>query len=52
MPPERWVGFVLIWAALVIFTADTVRSALILPRQSGRPATVSPIDMVSVKGRD
>ncbi|EUA61280.1 eamA-like transporter family protein [Mycobacteroides abscessus 1948] len=21
MPPERWVGFVLIWAALVIFTA-------------------------------
>lgn len=52
MSPERWVGFVLIWAALVIFTADTVRSALILPRQSGRPATVSPIDMVSVKGRD
>ncbi|CPW38175.1 Putative RarD protein [Mycobacteroides abscessus] len=52
MPPERWVGFVLIWAALVIFTADTVRSALIMPRQSGRPATVSPIGMVSVKGRD
>lgn len=24
MPPERWVGFALIWAALMIFTVDTV----------------------------
>lgn len=27
MPPERWVGFALIWAALAIFTVDTVRRA-------------------------
>lgn len=27
MPAERWVGFGLVWAALVVLTADTVRSA-------------------------
>ncbi|TDZ77938.1 EamA family transporter RarD [Mycobacteroides salmoniphilum] len=27
MPPERWAGFALIWAALAIFTVDTVRRA-------------------------
>lgn len=27
MPPERWLGFALIWAALVIFTVDTVLRA-------------------------
>ncbi len=27
MPPERWAGFALIWAALTIFTVDTVRRA-------------------------
>lgn len=27
MPPERWVGFALIWAALTIFTVDTVLRA-------------------------
>ncbi|TDZ93211.1 EamA family transporter RarD [Mycobacteroides salmoniphilum] len=27
MPPERWLGFALIWAALAIFTVDTVRRA-------------------------
>ncbi|BAX97935.1 putative RarD protein [Mycobacteroides stephanolepidis] len=27
MPPERWAGFALIWAALVVFTVDVVRSA-------------------------
>jgi chloramphenicol-sensitive protein RarD len=27
MPSERWVGFVLIWAALAIFTVDTVLRA-------------------------
>jgi chloramphenicol-sensitive protein RarD len=27
MPAERWVGFGLVWVALVVLTADTVRSA-------------------------
>lgn len=27
MPPERWLGFALIWVALAIFTVDTVRRA-------------------------
>ena len=27
MPPARWVGFGLIWVALVIFTVDLVRTA-------------------------
>jgi chloramphenicol-sensitive protein RarD len=27
MPPARWIGFGLIWIALVIFTADLVRTA-------------------------
>ncbi|MDO5052581.1 MAG: EamA family transporter RarD [Pseudoclavibacter sp.] len=31
MPPERWAGFVLVWAALALFTADLLRNA-------GRPA--------------
>jgi chloramphenicol-sensitive protein RarD len=26
MPPERWVGFSLVWLALVVFTADAVHS--------------------------
>ena len=25
MPPARWLGFALIWAALAVFTADSVR---------------------------
>lgn len=27
MPPERWVGFGLIWLALIVFSADAVRAA-------------------------
>jgi chloramphenicol-sensitive protein RarD len=27
MAPTRWIGFVLVWVALVIFTADLVRAA-------------------------
>ncbi|TEA00754.1 EamA family transporter RarD [Mycobacteroides salmoniphilum] len=34
MPPERWAGFALIWAALTIFTVDTVRRA-----RRAQPAT-------------
>jgi chloramphenicol-sensitive protein RarD len=25
MPPERWIGFVLVWLALAVFTADALR---------------------------
>ena len=27
MPPERWIGFALVWAALVILSADSVSAA-------------------------
>ena len=27
MPPERWVGFGLVWVALIVLTIDLVRSA-------------------------
>ena len=27
MPPTRWIGFVLVWIALVVFTADLVRTS-------------------------
>ena len=27
MPPARWVGFGMVWVALVIFTVDLVRAA-------------------------
>jgi chloramphenicol-sensitive protein RarD len=26
MPPERWVGFGLVWLALVVLTVDLLRS--------------------------
>ncbi|MGW8703497.1 EamA family transporter RarD, partial [Streptomyces eurythermus] len=27
MPPERWAGFALVWLALILLTADAMRSA-------------------------
>ncbi|HEY7811822.1 MAG TPA: EamA family transporter RarD, partial [Nakamurella sp.] len=27
MPGYRWIGFVLVWSALVVFTADAMRQA-------------------------
>jgi len=27
MPPERWAGFALVWVALIILTADSLRHA-------------------------
>ena len=27
MPPERWIGFGLVWIALAVFTADAVHSS-------------------------
>jgi chloramphenicol-sensitive protein RarD len=38
MPPERWVGFGLVWVALVILTADMVLAGRALRRVSPEPA--------------
>jgi chloramphenicol-sensitive protein RarD len=27
MPPERWIGFALVWVALLVLTIDLVRGA-------------------------
>jgi chloramphenicol-sensitive protein RarD len=27
MPAYRWVGFVLVWSALIVFTVDAMRQA-------------------------
>lgn len=35
MPPERWAGFVLVWAAVVVFTVDGVRRHRGTPTPSG-----------------
>ena len=35
MPPERWIGFALVWVALVILSADSVSAA----RRSRRTAS-------------
>lgn len=34
MPPERWLGFALVWVALVVFSVDLVRAAR---RSAARP---------------
>jgi chloramphenicol-sensitive protein RarD len=33
MPPERWVGFALVWVALIVLTFDLVRGARAARRQ-------------------
>ena len=33
MPPSRWIGFSLIWVALVIYSADALRRARRAPRR-------------------
>nr|WP_244857896.1 EamA family transporter RarD [Agromyces archimandritae] len=35
MPPERWIGFALVWLALIVLSADLVRGAR-ARRRSGR----------------
>ena len=35
MPPARWLGFALIWLALVVFTADALLAG---PCRSGAPS--------------
>lgn len=37
MPPMRWLGFVLIWVALLVFTVDAVRRARAERRLSAPP---------------
>src|SRR6185437_12921993 len=36
MPPYRWIGFALVWAALVVFTADALRHSR-WPTPPGEP---------------
>ncbi|MBB4854631.1 chloramphenicol-sensitive protein RarD [Mycobacteroides chelonae] len=52
MPPERWAGFVLIWAALAIFTVDMVRGSLISRRPASPRVTARPSDTAVGSGRD
>ncbi len=40
MPPERWAGFFLVWAALVLLTTDAVRLAR---RSRSTPLPVGPL---------
>ena len=36
MPPYRWVGFVLVWAALAVLTFDALRHAKARPACTGQ----------------
>jgi chloramphenicol-sensitive protein RarD len=42
VPPSRWVGFGIVWAALAVLTADAVRQSR---RASARRASATPIMM-------
>jgi len=42
MPVARWVGFVLVWAALVVLTADGLRAARALRLAGPRRRTTPP----------
>ena len=37
MPPERWIGFGLVWVALIVLTIDLVRSARTSRRRRAAP---------------
>ncbi|GAA3246298.1 EamA family transporter RarD [Pseudonocardia petroleophila] len=39
MEPTRWIGFVLVWAALAVFTADLIRTS----RADRRAARLAPV---------
>lgn len=43
MPPTRWIGFVLVWIALVVFTADLVRTSRASSRSKSPTAPASTI---------
>jgi chloramphenicol-sensitive protein RarD len=40
MPPARLVGFAIVWLALVVFTADTLRQARSTRRDAAAPVPV------------
>ena len=40
MPPARLVGFAIVWLALVVFTADTLRQARSTRRDAATPVPV------------
>jgi chloramphenicol-sensitive protein RarD len=40
MPAVRWVGFVLVWVALAIFTADSLHHRRRTPRSTAEVAPV------------
>lgn len=39
MPPERWIGFALVWAALAVLTVDLIRGA----RRASRRVVAEPV---------
>jgi EamA domain-containing membrane protein RarD len=41
MPASRWIGFLLVWAALVILSVDAVRSARSTRRRAREPEPVA-----------
>jgi chloramphenicol-sensitive protein RarD len=41
MPPARWAGFALVWVALVVLTADTLRT--VSRRRVAAPRTAEPV---------
>ena len=42
VPPSRWVGFAIVWAALVVLTVDAVRSSRRAPSAEGlEPAVLN-----------
>ncbi|MBV1947670.1 EamA family transporter RarD [Streptomyces sp. BV129] len=51
MPPERWAGFALVWLALILLTADAMRSAhrarVVATSRPTDPATAA-VDAVDV----
>ena len=53
MPPARWIGFGMIWVALVIFTVDLVRTARPVPAVSrcGRRRSVVRVARAAVAGQ-
>jgi chloramphenicol-sensitive protein RarD len=40
MPPARWVGFIIVWVALIIFTIDALRHG-----RSSPPSTVDELEV-------
>jgi chloramphenicol-sensitive protein RarD len=43
MPPERWAGFALVWLALIVLTADSLRTARRAARLRSTLAAAAPV---------